>query len=67
MLAYAAALQQADQTRDVAAQLYFTDVDDVARWTPDELVSACTRVQDLIDESFPEALENTAAPSDVVD
>ena len=56
VLAYAAALLQADQTRNVAAQLYFTDVDDVVRWSPDELVSARTRVQEIINESLQEAL-----------
>ena len=67
VLAYAAALQQADQTRDVAAQLYFTDVDDVVRWSPDELASARTRVQEIIQDSLQKALAEKPIQLNVVD
>jgi ATP-dependent helicase/nuclease subunit A len=67
VLAYAAALQQADQTRDVAAQLYFTGVDDVVRWSPDELASARTRVQEIIQDSLQKALAEKPIQLNVVD
>jgi len=67
VLAYAAALQQADRTRDVTAQLYFTDVDGTARWPADEPASARTRVQELVAESLPETHEGRSVPPDALD
>jgi len=67
VLAYAAALQQADRTRDVTARLYFTDVDDTARWSADELASARTRVEELVAGSLPETDEGRPVPPDVVE
>ena len=56
VMAYAAALQAHDPTRDVDARLYFTDIDDSVRWTPGELASAQTSLRALVSESLPNRL-----------
>ena len=56
VMAYVAALQAHDPTRDVVARLYFTDIDDSVRWTPGELDSAQTDVRTAVSESLPNKL-----------
>lgn len=57
VIAYAAALKQADPARDVSVSLFFTDVNESHVWSASELTGVEQQIERQIERHLPESIE----------